>query len=263
MAPLGSLAKRFERLIIDNSPVILTAIGVTGALTTAYLTGRASFRASDLIFEETMRINKKTGIEDDPELLTAKEKIRLVWKLYIPPAVTGSLTIAAIISANQIGSRRAAALAAAYAISEKAFDEYRSKVVEKIGEKREQTVRDEIAQDRVNRMPVVDREVIVTGNGSVLCQDAFSGRYFLSDMETLRTAENDINYRVIHDSYASLSDFYELIGLPSTSVSDDVGWNLDKLLELKFSATLTEAAKKPCICVDFKVAPVRHYNRLS
>ena len=255
---LTALMKQAGKLVGDNSPLILTALGVTGALTTAYLTGAASFRAARYIrYEESSR-----GYEFDEEELELKEKVNLVWKLYIPAAASAGLTITAIFYANRIGTRRAAAVATLYSVSERAFDEYKKKVVEKVGAKKEQSYRDEVAQDRVTRDPVSSREVIITGNGDILCYESFTGRYFHSDMETLRKAQNDINYEVMNDSYASLSDFYNLIGLPQTSYSDEVGWNADKLLELQFSATLSEDGR-PCISIEFVVAPVRHYNRLS
>jgi hypothetical protein len=257
MAPLGELAKRFEKLVTDNSPSILTAIGVTGALTTAYLTGKASFKAADMIMDDEFK-----GEMADNSKQIRKDRIRLVWKFYIPAAVSATLTVAAIISANRIGSRRAAALAVAYSVSERAFEEYRNKVVQRLGDKKEQSLRDEIAVERINRDPVDNKMVIITGRGSVLCYEEFTGRYFNSDMEALRKAQNDINEQVINDSYAALSDLYTLLGLPQTTNSDEVGWNLDRLLKLTYSYAGAEDGT-PCISVGFSVFPVRFYNRLS
>jgi uncharacterized protein DUF6353 len=257
ISAITSFTNRLPKLISDNSPAILTAIGAAGALTTAYLTGRASIKAGALYAIDDLQRRHN----DEPEM-EWKEFVKEYWRLYIPSAISAGLTVAAIISANRIGTRRTAALATAFAISEKAFDEYRNKVVEKLGDKKEELIRAEVAQERVNRKPPVDREVIVTGNGSVLCQDALTGRYFLCDLETIRKAENDINWRVLHDNYASLSDFYELVGLPPTSMSDEVGWNVDKLLEIKVSGTLTEGGNKPCMYIEFTIAPVRGYSRL-
>lgn len=248
---LTSLMKRLEKVAVDNSPAILTAIGVAGALTTAYLAGNASFKAARLL--QPMEFV-------DPPAMT-KDKVRLVWRLYLPAAFSASLTVVAVVSANRIGTRRAAALAAAYAVGERAFEEYKSKVIEKLGEKKERALRDEIAQQRVDRDPVSNHAVLVTGK-SVLCYEAYTGRYFPCDMETLRKAQNDINHQVIHDSYASLSDLYDLIGLEHTSNSEEVGWNLDKLLEMDFSAVISDGGQ-PCIHIEFAVAPVRHYNRLQ
>lgn len=250
MLSLSNLAKKAARALSDNSPLILTALGVTGTITTAYLTGKASFRAAQVLDEECG--NFGVGF-------SAKEKVELTWKLYIPAATTGLLTVTCIIFANRIGTRRAAAMAAAFTISERAFEEYKSKVIEKLGEKKEQAVRDELAQDRVNRDPVERREVFIAG-GSVLCYDNYTGRYFLSDMETLRKAQNDINEQITHDHYASLTDFYERVGLPATQVSEEVGWNLDKFLELHFSTTLSSKGE-PCLVVNFEVSPARNYFR--
>ena len=248
---LQSLAGRLGKFAADNSPVILTAVAVTGTLTTAYLTGRATIKAVNVLrFEEPLSVP-----------FTPKERIKHCWKFYIPAVTTAGLTIAAIVCANRIGTRRAAALAAAYTISEKAFEEYRSKIVEKLGAKKEQAFRDEIAQDRVTRNPVGAREVIIATGGQVLCYETFTGRYFYSDIETLRKAQNDLNQEILRNLYGSLSDFYDLVGLPHTAVSGEIGWNADNLLELQFSAVLAEDGR-PCISVEFSAQPYRHYDRL-
>lgn len=253
---LSELAKRAQKFAVDNSPAIFTAIGVTGVITSALLTARGTKLYMQELAEEGY-YDRDYKFEREP-----KEHLQRAWKFYIPAAGTSVLTIAAIVYANRVGNRRAAALAAAYSLTEKAFDEYKHKVVERLGSDKERNLRDEIAQDRVNKKPVDTKEVIVTGNGQVLCHEAFTGRYFQSDMETLRKAQNDINKQVINDSYASLSDFYDLLGLPHTDNSSEVGWNTDKLLELQFSATLTKY-NVPCISMSFSVSPIRDYFRLS
>ena len=260
---ITQIAKRMEKFTLDNSPAILTAIGVTGTLTTAYLTGKATFKAAELIEEEKARLNLREKLDNaDPKAfeLEPKDKVALVWREYVPAASMAIVTSACIISANRIGTRRAAALATAYSVSERAFVEYKDKVIEKFGEKKEQQVRDEIAQDRVNRQPA-SQQVIIVGNGDVLFRDAFSGRYFNSSVEKVQRAENDTNYQVLHQGYASLSDFYERVGLPATSASEEVGWNNDKMLEVERSVTVSEDGR-PCISIDFFVAPIRGYNRL-
>jgi hypothetical protein len=155
---------------------------------------------------------------------------------------------------------RAAAVAAAYTLSEKAFSEYKDKVVEKLGDKKEQAIRDEIAQEQVTRNPVPESQIIIMDGSSVLCREAFTGRYFLSDMETLRKAANDLNHQINNNYYAALTDLYDLIGLEHTSYSDEVGWNADKLLEMNFSTALTDGGK-PVIVMDYAVVPIRGYAR--
>ena len=64
------------------------------------------------------------------------------------------------------------------------------------------------------------REIILAGTGEVLCYDMSSGRYFQSTIEDIKRAENRVNKDLIHFMSASLSMFYEEIGLPPTSYSD-------------------------------------------
>lgn len=256
MTTLMRIAKQAEKFAADNSPMILTAIGVAGTVTTAVLTGKATIKAVRIVDDWEYAGEGLPTKETD-----VKTKVGLVWKTYVPPAVVGTLTIATIISANQIGTRRAAAMAAAYTLSERAFSEYREKIVEKIGENKERSARDDIAQDRVTKFPISAAEVILTGNGNVLCFEKFTGRYFHSDIETLKKAMNDLNYRVNNQYYASLSDFYDLIGLDHTTMSDDLGWNSDELCELVFSAVLSEDGR-PCMVMDYQVVPIRDYSRV-
>lgn len=249
---LNRYAKQLEKLVVDNSPSILTAIGVTGSITTAILTGKATFKAAEVLATERGR----RDLYDEPHAISFKEKVPHVWKLYIPAASSGVLTVVSIIGANRIGTRRAAAMAAAYSLSERAFSEYKEKVVEKLGAKKEQVARDELAQERVDRNPLSSKQVIITGNGDVLCYDTPTGRYFRSNVESIRKTENDINTQVIHDGYCPLSDFYNLLNLVSTPYSEEVGWTEEKMLEIEFSTTMSED-NQPCIAIHYAVIPIR------
>lgn len=259
---LHKLLKKTEKMLIDNSPAILTGLGVAGVVTTAYLTGRATFKAADIIRAENKVLNRHATSMNDVVHFSNKEKFELVWKLYIPAVGVGSLSIASIICANRIGTRRAAAVASAYAMAERGFQEYREKVVEKMGEKKEREVREEVAQDRVNRAA---QTMVVTapGSGLVWCHDAFSNQFFQSDMQTLRKAQNDVNAQILHSDFATVSDFYDYVngdrkntGLDKTSVSGDMGWNTDKMLEIDFQTVMMDETI-PCISVVFAVVPIR------
>lgn len=253
---LTKLAKQAEKIIADNSPLILTAIGVTGTITTALLASKASFKAARILDDA-----EYWAEQNNQPPVDIREKVDRTWKLYIPAVSTGFLTVACIVASNRIGTRRAAAMAAAYSLSEKAFVEYKDKVAEKIGITKEQKVRDELAQDRVNANPVSSKEVIITGNGDVLCYDSITGRYFKSNMESLRKVENDINRTIMHDGYVTLHEFYISIGLPSTLYSSEVGWNNDSPFELQFSTTMSEN-NEPCLALEYAAYPIRDYYTL-
>jgi hypothetical protein len=162
--------------------------------------------------------------------------------------------------ANRLDSRKAAALAAAYGLSEKAFSEYKDKVVEKLGENKERAVRDEVAQDRISNTPVT-KEVIITDGGEVLCFDLTTGRYFKSTVENIKQAANAVNEYIINHMYASLSQFYDELDIPPVGFSDEVGWKSDQLIEINFS-TVMSPDKRPCVAIDFVHPPVADYTVL-
>ncbi len=261
----SSLVHKAKFLLNENSTTILTGVGVTGTVATAYLTGRATFKAAKIlqdveaerrVFTEETPANGTVLAIPEPKALT---KIRLVWRLYLPPFAVGITTVTSIIAANKIASKKIAALAVASGISERALQEYKAKVVEKLGEKQEQAVRDEIAQDRVDKQPV-GREIIIAGSGEVLCYDMLTGRYFTSTVENIKRAENKINHDLNNFMSASASEFYDELGLPPTTYTDNVGWNANEHVKVRLSATLS-SDQRPCMAIDFENPPFPDYAR--
>jgi hypothetical protein len=180
--------------------------------------------------------------------MSHRETAEIVWKVYIPPALSAGVTIACIIGSAKASSRRTAAITAAYSLSERAFSEYKEKVVEVLGKNKDQKVRDAIAQDKVDKNPPT--AIITTSNGTVLCCELLTGRYFESDMEALRKAENKINSMALGNGEASLSDLYYLLDLPWTTFSSENGWTSERLLELEFSPIMAPG-DKPCLAFDY------------
>ena len=250
---LSSISKGIRGVITKHSPEILTGIGIAGMITTTIMAVRATPKALILIEERKEEI--------DVDKLTPIELIKTTWKCYIPAAITGGLSIICLIGASSVNARRNTALATAYTLSESALKEYQEKVIETIGEKKEQTVRDAIAKDRIDKNPVSSREVIITEKGNTLCYDTISGRYFKSDIDKLKKAENELNRRMRDEMYISLNEFYYEIGLNSISIGDDLGWNIDRgYIELNFSSQLSDDGN-PCLVIDYQVAPRYEYNR--
>lgn len=188
------------------------------------------------------------------------ETVQLTWKCYIPSAVIGGISICCLIGASSVNFRRNAALATAYTLSESALKEYQEKVIETIGEKKEQSVRDAIAKDKLEQNPVVSREVIITEKGNTLCYDIISCRYFRSDIDKIKKIENELNRRMRDEMYISLNDFYYELGLNGSSMGEDLGWNIDEgYIDLNFSSQLAEDGT-PCLVINYKLAPRYDYR---
>lgn len=248
------LIKTIRSGLAKHSPAILTALGITGMIGTTVLAVKATPKALDLIE------NKKEELDKDK--LTVVETVKATWKCYVPAAVTCVTSAACLIGASSVHTKRNAALATAYKLSESALIEYRDKVVETIGEKKEQSVRDAIAKDHVEKNPVTNNEVIITDKGYTLCYDELSGRYFYSDIEKIKKAANELNRQMLNDMYVSLNELYYELGLEGTKLGEQMGWNVDRgLIDLKFSATVS-ADDRPCIVLDYRVPPMYDYQNM-
>jgi hypothetical protein len=216
----------------QNKSSIYAAIAIGGVASTAYLASKASIKASKIISE-----HKKDNGEIEEPLEKVKVYTPLVWKLYIPTAASAATTVGCILMANKVNAQKTAAAISAYTLTEK--------VVDQIGANKEQKIRDEITEDALKKTTLKD-SLILPGSGDILCCEMYTRRYFMSDMETLRKAQNDVNMAIFDEIYVTLDYFYSLIGLSTTSHSNELGWDSDRLLDLEFSTTLTEDGR-PCL----------------
>lgn len=250
---LAAVAKNVRLSLSKHSPEILTGIGIAGMVTTTVLAVKATPKALQLIEEA-----KKRKQQDSDEKFTKVDVVKACWKCYIPAIATGVTSVACVVGASSVNARRNAALATAYTISETALKEYKEKVIETVGEKKEKEVREKVAKAKVEKKPVQNQEVINTERGTTLCYDYHFGRYFRSDRDTIVRAMTDINRQIVVDMYASLNDFYDAIGLDPVKVGYDLGWNIDDgRIEVDFSSQLATDGT-PCLVVDYSVSP--HYK---
>ena len=253
---LSQAATNVRNGVVKYTPEILTGFGVAGMITTTVMAVKATPKALRLIEHE------KEVLE--VEELTPMETVKATWKCYVPAAVTGAISVACLIGANSINSKRHTLLATAYKLSETAFSEYREKVIETVGEKKEQAVRERVHKDRVEKNPPKPSEIIVTKSGDTLCCDYESGRYFKSDIDKIHRAVNMLNKQLLTDDYVSLNDFYYLLDLDGTELGARMGWKVTdvgkNLIEINIGSCLTPDGV-PCIAIDFRVPPKYDFDK--
>ena len=252
---LTKAVKSIKGVLERHAPEILTGIGVAGMVTTTILAVKATPKACLLIND------RKDELE--VEKLSATELVKTTWKCYIPAVMTCGVSIACLVGASSVNFKRNAALATAYKLSEAALSEYKDAVIETIGEKKEQSVRDKVAEDRLKKNPVSKSEVIVTGNGTTLCYDPVGNSYFKSNIQQIESAKNKLNARMLSENYVSLNDFYDELGIGPTKLGDDLGWDIykDGLVEIAFSSQLAEDGT-PCLVMDYSIAPRYEYYKV-
>lgn len=251
---LTKMARDMRLSLSRHSPEILMGIGIAGMITTTVLAVKATPKALILIEE------KKNELKT--EALTPVETVKATWKCYVPAAISGAASIACLIGSGTVNAKRNAALATAYKLSETAFSEYRGKVIETIGEKKERVVRDKVSEEQVKSNPVTNTEVIVTGKGQTLFFEPLSSRYFYSTIEKIKRAENKLNHDIVTDAFddgVTVNDFYEEIGLPPTMTGDGLGWNLRiGMIDIYLSAQMIDEGEhegEPCAVLNYMNPP--------
>lgn len=255
---MGKLFKDVQAAVSKHSPELLTGIGIAGMITTTILAVRATPKALTLIE------SKKEELQLDPDdNLTPVETVKATWKCYIPAAITGVTSIACLVGASSVNARRNAALATAYNLSATALSEYKEKVVETIGEKKEREIRDKIAEEKLEKNPVNSSTIVMTSKGNTRFMDAITKRRFTSDIETINQIVNRLNRRMVNgEDYISLNEFYYELGLEGCDVGDELGWNVARgLIELPDPPhAIVDTDGVPCIVLEYQIAPKRGFN---
>ena len=252
-ASLVKFTKSVQSSLHKHSPEILTGIGIAGMISTTILAVKATPKALRLI-EEAKEIEHK-------DTLAAVETVKAAWRPYIPAIVTGIASVTCLVGASSVSLKRNAALTAAYKLSETALTEYRDKVVETIGEKKEKAVREKIAEDRIAKNPVDESKIYMTDKGHTLCFEPLSARYFYSDIDKIKGAINNLNERMLNDpfGYLSLNDLYDELGLEQTSQGDNLGWNISSgIIRWDFHPKLSRD-NEPALVLDYINAPTYGY----
>lgn len=214
--------------------------------------------ANDISSQIEYTVNPKT-IE-----VPAKEVVRLGWKYYIAPFVSLAAGTVCSIASTKEGLKRTAAMAAAYQFSETALNEYKNATKEVVGEKKENEINQKIIRDRMEMITDEDGHVVNvydTRDGTTLCFDYWSGRYFYSDIDYIRSQINMVNEMTLKESqsfdgYATLNDVYFAIGLPQTGAGESLTWRINQegLIELRPTSMLVDG-DRPCWVLNFKTPP--------
>lgn len=228
-----------------NSPALLFAGGVIGVAGTVVLACRATLKVEEVL-EDTQKklLDVKTVQHERYSQTDRKQDLAIVYvqgavklgKLYGPAIILGSLSVAALTGSHNILTKRNAAVTAAYAAVDKAFKEYRSRVVEEFGEDKDR----EFRYGSEDRQVVVDTkqgakvETITTVGGDVpsgyarffdkLCPAWESVPEY--NLNFIRCQQNWANDKLRARGHVFLNEVYDSLGIPRSHAGAVVGWSL-------------------------------------
>lgn len=225
-----------------NSPHIFFAAGIAGSLTSTILACKATLKLNEAIDDLNHEVTQVKGLEanvaDETKEYTendymkdlgyvyGKHSVRIA-RLYAPSVVIGVISIGALTGSHIQMSRRNAALTAALATAIKAFDEYRVRVREEIGEDRERDIYFDLKEIEND-----EKEVVKVSNPS-----NFSMYYRIFDEGNpnwekspelnrlfVQCQQNWANDLLNARGHVLLNDVYDMLGFERSQAGMVVGW---------------------------------------
>ena len=243
--------------IKKHSPEILVVGGVVGLVTSGVMACKATTKLSAILDDSKEQIELFDKVAANPEMVkeeytvedAEKDKkivkvqtVVKVAKLYAPSIAVGVVSIGAIFASNNIMRKRNVALGAAYATVDRAFKDYRNRVVDRFGEELDKELRynlktkevKETVEDENGKKKTVKRNIKYMDSPTpsefaVIYDDGCAG--WTKDPEDnkffLIQQQRYANERLKRRGYLSLNEVYELLGFPSTKAGQVVGWLYD------------------------------------
>lgn len=258
---MNKMTRSFGKVKIKTmkySPEILLVSGIVLGVTGAVMACKASTKLKDITESHKDDIAAINEAEEHPEnlpeeytssdakkdrmIVRAQTMVKLI-KLYGPSVAVGTLSVMSILASHNIIRKRNLGLAAAYASVDKAFKDYRKRVVDKFGKDLDQEL-------RFDTKPEVVKEKVVDENGkektvkttyNTYDPDRFSGyaRVYAEgctgwtkdpshNMWILKSIQSQLTDRLKREGFLFLNDAYEYLGLPRTTEGQVVGWIYDE-----------------------------------
>lgn len=272
-----------------HSPEICVGVGIAAGIGATVLACRATLSIDTVIDEYKTRMSNINTLEERARAgdqfkdysveVAQKEKfvatvqmIAKAGKLYAPAIIAGSVSIGFILGGHHILAKRNAALSIAYAGLQKAYEEYRSRVKEAVGEEKELDIYrgiKEVVKEEKNEKgkTVKKKETEISHMASPYARifdeascwwkkNAEQNKYFL----TLQQAHANDLLKI--RGHLFLNEVFDMLDLPRTPAGSVCGWiygDGDSFVDFGMWDADTQAKRnfingsENCIWLDFNV----------
>lgn len=240
-----------------HSPEILAIAGVVGIVASGVMACKASTKLSGVIEETKEQLDQvhdyveKNGFSDkyteedskkDTAIIYTQTAVKLV-KLYGPAVILGTLSITAMLTSNKILRKRNIALAAAYTTVDKAFKDYRGRVIERFGEELDRELKYNLETKEIEEVVTDENGEETTVKKTVMAMDPNDiseyARFFdescpnwskspFYNATFLKHQQNYANDLLKSQGYLFLNEVYKMLGIPATPAGQVVGWIYDE-----------------------------------
>lgn len=233
---------RQKLLLQKNSPHILFGVGLAGMIGTTVLACRATLKAKaqetelkDPVYNALNR-HEQVKVDGSGSLMEARADIGKALtlsaartaKIYAVPVVLGGVSTTALVASHIQMTRRNAALTMAFGAAVTAFEEYRARIIEEIGEEREGEIfymgrNSNINPDGTCSVPTsysLYARSFERGNPNwrSSAEDPDHNQFFL------QCQQNYLNFLLTSQGHVFLNEVYDALGIPRSPEGSQVGW---------------------------------------
>lgn len=198
--------------LVKHLPQILSGVAAIGVGAVAYLSGRNSIKAHEIL--------KSKGKEKAP----TKEKVKLTWKCYIPTLIALTATITCMIVSQKMSTAQVASMSAACGYFIKQKTELEKKIREEVGEEKYREIKEEVNNRAALDNKFEEEWAEPTGHGDQLCYESFTGRWFYSSEEEVRAGIEAFEKYYSEGDYISYNDLYSELHIAPSYLGNELGW---------------------------------------
>ena len=141
--------------------------------------------------------------------------------------------------------------------AEKKLERYQEAIEKIVDEDQAKAVDEEVAKQEMKEACDISTpgEIMPCSvHGPDLVFEPLTGRFFRSERELIRSAINDFNHDLIDVVWMDLNEWCAYLGVPGCGAGDMVGWNSDRLLDVRISSVVAPNGE-PALALMYNTMP--------
>lgn len=273
---IGSMMTKFGRKAIEKSPIAAVVVATAATIALPFITKKCvsnEEQIAEAYLEKKREKVLKAAQKKDPEVclgdiidevdedsLTKKDKAKIKLKTYWPVIACEIISIGGSWFWYKSMSKRLAAIAVSPVAStvvgagtDVALDQAKKTIKEKME-----------GPDAEKYVPkVLDGTGIERGNGGIdLFYSTYSGRWFTSDMATVKAAYANANDSLARKdegvAMVSLNEICDSVSISRTDMGDNHGFAVGDHIDIKFEVRV-DSNEKPYTAIIYETEPRELY----
>jgi hypothetical protein len=193
-----------EKYIRRDKQFVLNFVAVLGVGLTMISAIKDTTKACKLINDE----------------MSFKDKVKTSWKCYIPSSIVAASTMLCIMYSDYTTMNQKITLLNALMTVQNNYSNLRTSVNEVCNKE----TKEEILKNTIREK--VPKNIYIEQTGEKIFWEEYTGKFFTSTIDNVLKAEYLFNKQLSIVGYASLNDFYDLLGISKTEAGEILGWSV-------------------------------------